>query len=109
MTADLIERVRSQGANLFPLGQRLRVFHSERLDSATIDALRHSKPAVLRALAAALAAVAIVYECAARDSRRPPGRRPRVGKHEAAEIMEVERKPLNGKKRGRKPTRKGAP
>jgi hypothetical protein len=49
------------------------VFHPERLDSATIDALRRSKPAILRAVAAELAAVAIVYACAARDSRRDPG------------------------------------
>jgi hypothetical protein len=73
MTADLIQQVRSRGANLLPLGERLRVFHPERLDSATIDALRRSKPAVLRAVAAELAAVAIVYACAVRDSRREPG------------------------------------
>lgn len=36
MTADLIERVRSRGAGLRPLGGRLRVFHPERLDPATI-------------------------------------------------------------------------
>jgi len=57
------------GADLRPLGQRLRVLHPERLDSTTIDALRRMKPAVLRAFAAELAAAAIVYACAARDSR----------------------------------------
>ncbi len=73
MTTDLIEHVRSKGADLLPLGERLRVFHPELLDSVTIDALRRSKPAVLRALAVEFAAVAIVYECAARASGRPPG------------------------------------
>jgi hypothetical protein len=73
MTADLIERVRSKGANLLPVGERLRVVHPERLDATTIDALRRRKPAVLRAVAAELAAVAIVYECAARDSRQWTG------------------------------------
>lgn len=70
MTVDLIESVRSKGADLRPLGARLRVLHPERLDKATIDALRLGKPAVLRALAAELEAVAIVYACAARGSRR---------------------------------------
>ena len=74
MTADLIERVRSRGSDLRPVGARLRVFHPERLDSATIDELRRSKPAVLRAVGAELAAVAIVYDCAARDSRRAPAK-----------------------------------
>jgi len=73
VTADLIDHVRSRGADLLAVGERLRVFHPERLDSATIDALRRSKPAILRAVAAELAAVAIVYACAARDSRRDPG------------------------------------
>jgi hypothetical protein len=70
VTIDLIERVRLRGADLLPLGERLRVFHPERLDPSTIEALRQSKPAVLRALAVELAAVAIVYECAARASRQ---------------------------------------
>jgi hypothetical protein len=61
------------GASLRPFGERLRVSNPERLDSGTIDALRRTKPAVLRALAAELAAVAIVYACAARDSRQPFG------------------------------------
>jgi hypothetical protein len=73
VTADLTEPVRSRGADLLALGECLRVFHPERLDSATIDALRRSKPAVLRAVAAELAAVAIVYECAARASRQSLG------------------------------------
>jgi hypothetical protein len=70
VTADLIETVRSRGAKLLPFGERLHVSNAGRLDSKTIEALRRSKPEVLRALAAELEAVAIVYECAARDSRR---------------------------------------
>ena len=73
MTVDLIESVRSKGAGLRPVGERLRVLYPERLDSATIDALRRVKPAVLRALTAELAAVAVVYACAARDSRQSLG------------------------------------
>jgi len=73
VTTDLIEHVRSKGADLLPVGERLRVLHPERLDSATIDALRRRKLAVLSALAVELAAVAVVYECAARHSRRESG------------------------------------
>jgi len=70
MTADLIATVRSRGAKLLPFGERLHVSNAGRLDSKTIEALRRSKPAVLRALAAELEAVAIAYECAARGSRQ---------------------------------------
>jgi hypothetical protein len=62
VTADLIETVRSRGADLLPLGQCLRILHPERLDSATIVELRREKPAVLRALEVELAANIIVYE-----------------------------------------------
>lgn len=68
MTCDLIDRVRSQGACLLPVGDRLRVLHPERLDSATIDALRRTKPSVLRALEVELAAMIVVYERLLRNS-----------------------------------------
>ena len=70
MTADLIARVRAQGADLLPLGRNgLRVLRSNRLDHPTVCELRHKKAAVLRALEAELAATVIAYQCALRACR----------------------------------------
>lgn len=38
----------SRGADLLPMGKRLRVFHPERLELATIERLRRQKLAILR-------------------------------------------------------------
>lgn len=71
MTADLIEHVRSKGADLLPFGERLRIFHPERLEAATIELLREKKPAILRALAVEKLAVAIVTQHFLREGRFP--------------------------------------
>ena len=60
MTSELIERVRSQGADLLPRGLVLRVLHPERLDAGMIEELRREKSRLLAALEAENEAVAIV-------------------------------------------------
>ena len=73
MTSELIERVRSQGADLLPRGQVLRVLHPERLDAGMIEELRREKSRLLAALAAEHEAVAIVSaQRLLRECRRLP-------------------------------------
>ncbi len=73
MTSDLIERVRSRGADLLPCGQVLRVLHPERLDAAMIEELRREKSRLLPALEAEHGAVAIVSaQRLLRECRRLP-------------------------------------
>jgi hypothetical protein len=71
VTAELIERVRSKGADLLPFGERLRVYHPERLEPATIEQLRREKAAILRALQVERRAIAIVAQHFLRESRFP--------------------------------------
>jgi hypothetical protein len=70
--AQLIEHVRLRGADLLPFGNRLRVFHPERLERAMIERLRREKTAILRALEAERLAVAIVTLGFLREWRFPP-------------------------------------
>ena len=74
MTTDLIERVRSRGAKLLPLGGRLRVLDPEKLEPTMIAELRQAKRAVLRALEVELAASVIVYEYLLREGWRSRAR-----------------------------------
>jgi hypothetical protein len=69
--ADLIECVRSRGADILPLGER-RVYHPERLDRAMIERLRRDKASVLRALAAERLTVTIATQRLLRVGRFPP-------------------------------------
>ena len=63
MTADLIYRVRSAGADLQPFGTQLRVFRPDRLDPVIIEEIRREKRGLLLALRAEREAVAILGVC----------------------------------------------
>jgi hypothetical protein len=135
VTAELIESVRSKGADLLPFGEHLRVYHPERLEPALIEQLRQKKAAILRALRVERRAIAIVTQHFLREGRFPSEPAPCVyhcgHPHErcrrcGAPLVEhcdgggkgfnfcgaagnegngAEKKPLNGKTRGRKPTK----